>query len=232
MTKRITNYIRRFCLIKNKKMKLQLEKYKEQIKDWPASGYHIMAQYNDETIVVYQSYRNEIGHFAAKNQFFGGAFSLERMTWIKPNFLWMMYRNGWGTKEGQEVVLAIHLKRDAFERYLQNAVYSSFNQVEEQSHEEWKEDVKTSNVRLQWDPDHDPFGAKLERRAIQIGLRNEFIISFSKEDIVLIEDISHFVAEQYELVKNNELDNLMTPLEKPLVFKDGMLNKKLKLSVQ
>ncbi|MCL9805941.1 DUF4291 domain-containing protein [Flavobacterium amniphilum] len=210
-------------------MNLILEKYKEQIKEWPRSGHHIMAQYNDETIVVYQSYRNEIGDFAAQNQFFGGAFSLERMTWIKPNFLWMMYRNGWGKKEGQEVVLAIHLKREAFERYLKNAVYSSFNQVEGQTHEEWKEDVKTSEVRLQWDPDHDPHGDKLERRAIQIGLRNDFIKSYAKEDIVLIEDISGFVTEQYEHVKNNDLDLLMTPLEKPLLFEDQELNLKLKL---
>lgn len=210
-------------------MKLQLEKYTEQIKEWPRSGYHIMAQYNDETIVVYQSYRYEIGDFAAQNQFFGGAFSLERMTWIKPNFLWMMYRNGWGTKEGQEVVLAIHLKRDAFERYLKNAVYSSFNQVEGKTNEEWKEDVKTSDVRLQWDPDHDPYGAKLERRAIQIGLRNDFIKSYAKKDIIMIEDISDFVAEQYKHLKNNNLDLLMMPLEKPLLFEDQELNLKLKL---
>jgi hypothetical protein len=37
-----------------------------------------------------------------------------------------MYRNGWGTKVGQEVVLAIHLKRKAFEAYLEQAVYSSY----------------------------------------------------------------------------------------------------------
>jgi hypothetical protein len=82
-----------------------------------SKGYHIMAQYDDEKIIVYQSYKR-IGDFAVKNQYFGGDFSLERMTWIKPNFLWMMYRNGWGTKEGQECVLAIHLKLEAFKRYL------------------------------------------------------------------------------------------------------------------
>ena len=110
-------------------MKLELEKYTEQIKRWPETGHHIMAQYDDEKIVVYQSYNKEIGNFAVQNQFFGGAFSFERMTWIKPNFLWMMYRNGWGTKDnGQEVVLAIHLKKESFEKYLKNAVYSSYNQ--------------------------------------------------------------------------------------------------------
>ena len=188
-----------------------------------------MAQYDEEKIIVYQSYRPEIGNFAVKNQYFGGAFSLDRMTWIKPNFLWMMYRNGWGRKEGQEVVLAIHLKLEAFEKYLENAVYSSFNQVEGMSMEQWQGAVKTSNVRLQWDPDHDPYGNKLERRAIQIGLRNEFSRSFAKTDILQIEDISPYVAEQYEFEKKNELEQLLIPEEKPLLFKNEELNKKLKL---
>jgi len=212
------------------KMKLQLEKYKEQQKDWPQEGYHIMAQYDDEKIIVYQSYRPEIGHFAVKNQYFGGAFSLERMSWIKPNFLWMMFRNGWGTKEGQEVVLAIHLKRKAFETYLKNAVYSSFKPELYDSYESWQEDIQNSNVRLQWDPDHAPNGEKLSRRAIQIGLRKEFIQSYAKNDIIEIEDISEFVTEQYEYVKSNNLEKLIIPKEKPLIFDDIELNRYLKLS--
>ncbi|WP_103068220.1 DUF4291 domain-containing protein [Aquimarina sediminis] len=210
-------------------MKLQLKKYIEQQKEWPQQGHHIMAQYDDEKIIVYQSYRPQIGNFAIKNQYFGGAFSLERMTWIKPNFLWMMYRNGWGTKEGQEVVLAIHLKKKAFQDYLKNAVYSSFKPELYESYNLWQEDVQKSDVRLQWDPDHDPYGAKLERRAIQIGLRKEFIKSYAKEDIIEIEDISQFVAEQYKLVTAQNLDDLMVPEEKPLIFDDEELNKYLML---
>jgi hypothetical protein len=212
-------------------MNIELKKYNEQIVNWPKSGYHIMAQYDDEKILVYQSYKKEIGDFAVKNQFFGGEFSMERMTWIKPNFLWMMYRNGWGTKEGQESVLAIHLRKEAFENYLRNAVYSSFNQTTGINQEEWQEQVKTSNVRLQWDPDHDPYGMKLERRAIQIGLRNEFIRKFSKDDIILIQDISDFVSQQHHNVINNQLDNLIIPLEKPLIFDDMELNKMLKILI-
>ncbi|PKV50049.1 uncharacterized protein DUF4291 [Aquimarina sp. MAR_2010_214] len=210
-------------------MKLQLKKYKEQQKEWPQNGYHIMAQYDDEKIIVYQSYRPEIGNFAVKNQFFGGAFSLDRMTWIKPNFLWMMYRNGWATKEGQEVVLAIHLKKEAFESYVKNAVYSSFKPELYVSYEAWQEDVANSNVRLQWDPDHDPYGVKLERRAIQIGLRKEYIKRYAKDDVLEIEDVSDFVSEQYKFVKNKDLENLFTPAEKPLIFKDEKLNTYLKL---
>lgn len=211
-------------------MKLNLKKYKEQLSDWPQAGYHIMAQYDNDEIVVYQSYRKEIGQFAVQNQYFGGAFSLERMTWIKPNFLWMMYRNGWGTKENQQCTLAIHLKLDAFKRYLENAVYSSYNDELGVPRDEWQNQIKESSVRLQWDPDHDPFGKKLERRAKQIGLRNEFTLFFTKEDIILIEDISDFVKEQHQFVLNKDLDKLIIPEEKPLQFDDENLTKKFRLN--
>ncbi|WP_458785448.1 DUF4291 family protein [Vallitalea sediminicola] len=29
---------------------------------------------------------------------FGSSFKLNRMTWVKPSFLWMMYRSGWAKK--------------------------------------------------------------------------------------------------------------------------------------
>lgn len=198
-------------------MKLKTKRYKEQIKEWPQTGHHIMAQFDGEKVIVYQSYRPEIGRFAVENQFFGGAFSLDRMTWIKPNFLWMMYRNGWGTKEGQEVVLAIHLKREVFERYLAEAVYSSYQEDLYEDREDWQNAVKNSNIRLQWDPDHDPYGLKLERRAIQLGIRNQDIEKYAKDDILEIEDISLFVEEQYQHVLNHELDKLMVPEEKPFI---------------
>ncbi len=210
-------------------MKLNIKSHKEQIEEWPSEGHHIMAQYNDDEIVVYQSYRPEIGNFAVKNQFFGGAFKYTRMTWIKPNFLWMMYRNGWGAKAGQEVVLAVHLKREAFENYLSQAVYSSFQLDLYKTHENWKNEVENSSIRLQWDPDHDPYGGKLERRAIQIGIRGEHIVKYATEDIIKIEDISDFVKTQHQYVLNNDLDKLMVPEERPYFSKSEEVNKRLRL---
>jgi Domain of unknown function (DUF4291) len=49
-----------------------------------------LAQYDNDSIVVYQAYSPAIGHFAAKHGYFGGDFKLSRMTWIKPNFLWIV----------------------------------------------------------------------------------------------------------------------------------------------
>lgn len=80
-------------------MKLKTKPYLEQQENWVRNGRVILANYDAESIIVYQAYRPSIGHFAAKNGYFGGEFKLSRMTWIKPNFLWMMYRSGWGKKD-------------------------------------------------------------------------------------------------------------------------------------
>ena len=146
-----------------------LESHAAQAQRWPKTGRHILAQFDDASVIVYQAYRPEIGRFAAEHGYFGGAFSLNRMSWIKPNFLWMMYRCGWGTKEGQEVVLAVRLKRAAFDEILAAAVHSSFVPETYGSREEWQSAVAASDVRLQWDLDHDPSGRPLERRAVQLG---------------------------------------------------------------
>src|SRR5689334_15253432 len=101
---------------------LRLESFQAQSARWPAAGRHVLAQFDDETVVVYQAYRPSIGQFAAEHGHFrGGGFSLDRMSWIKPNFLWMMYRCGWAQKDGQAVVLAVWLARSAFDEILAQA---------------------------------------------------------------------------------------------------------------
>ena len=194
-------------------MKLCTEPYLEQVKRWPASGRHILAQFDADSVVVHQAYRPAIGHFAAKNQQFGGEFSFNRMSWIKPNFLWMMYRSGWGTKEGQEVTLAVRLRRAGFDRILQLAVHSSYVPVVHGSSDQWKARFAESAVRLQWDPDHDPGGEKQERRAIQLGLAGDVLRQYGKDWIISIEDISEFVAEQRAHAELNGFANLVTPRE-------------------
>ena len=182
-----------------------------QKESWPKEGKHILAQYADDYVVVYQAYRPEIGLFAAKHQYFGGAFSFTRMSWIIPNFLWMMYRSGWGKKVGQEIALAIYLRRNFFNRILLNAFPST--NINRLPKNDWKQHLLKTNVRLQWDPDHDPFGKPLERRAIQLGLRNEFLVPFKGEGILKIEDISDYVSEQWHLLKSGELNKLSVPKE-------------------
>jgi hypothetical protein len=192
---------------------LVLEPYISQLSRWPQQGKHVLAQFDDSSVVVYQAYRPSIGQFAAEHGWFGGEFSLGRMSWIKPNFLWMMYRSGWGTKEGQEVVLAIWLRRSAFDEILTQAVASSFSGTSPADRKAWQAAVASSHVRLQWDPDHDPTGRAVERRAIQLGLRGIALAQYAQAWILRIEDVSEHVAEQRDVLRRGGLDDLVTPRE-------------------
>ncbi|CAG8644527.1 18285_t:CDS:2, partial [Dentiscutata erythropus] len=181
---------------------LNLELYEIQSKRWPTFGRHIMAQYDESTIIVYQAFKPSIANYA-------------RMTWIKPNFAWMMYRSGWATKTNQERILAIRITLQGFNTILSNAVASSYGQVKNifVSKDDWNLAVKASDVRLQWDPDHDLVGRKLNRRAIQLGIRGKFLEQYSNEWIQNIEDVTEFVKEQHKFVVEEKLDQVMTPFE-------------------
>jgi hypothetical protein len=194
-------------------MNLPTQPYLEQLPRWPKAGQHILAQFDADTVIVYQAYRPAIGKYAAQHQRFGGEFSFSRMSWIKPNFLWMMYRSGWGTKEGQEVTLAVRLRRAGFEEILKRAVHSSYLPEVYGSPERWRAQLAESPVRLQWDPDHDPQGGKQERRAIQLGMAGDVLRSYAQDWIVSIEDISGFVAEQRVHAQASGFAKLVTPLE-------------------
>jgi hypothetical protein len=211
-------------------MNLETDLYSEQVKRWPAEGRHILAQYDEHSIIVYQAYRPAIGRFAIEHGFFGGDFSYSRMSWVKPNFLWMMYRSGWGTKEGQEVILALRLRREFFDGVLAQAVQSSYFEEHYPTREQWQEALQSSCVRLQWDPDHDPSGAKLERRAIQLGLRGEVLKAFGQPALLEVIDMSEFVAEQRPYANAAGLASLRTPTERVYIHSDPGVCRKLGLS--
>jgi uncharacterized protein DUF4291 len=209
--------------------KLAVERYLAQEKRWPAGGRVILANFDADSVVVYQAYRPAIGAFAATRGFFGGEFSLNRMSWIKPNFLWMMHRSGWGVKEGQEITLAVRIKRRAFDDIIAAAVYSSFDPAVYGSLEDWQRRVAESDVRLQWDPDHGPDGRALERRAVQLGMRGEILARYAREWIVDIEDISDFVRIQREVLAKEGVAALTTPREEVYPVDDAQVASRLGL---
>lgn len=210
---------------------MKIEKYNYQQTQLPTQGKHIIAQSDDETITVYQAYNNAIAKFAIANQKFGGnSYSFSRMTWIKPNFMWMMYRAGWATKENQERILAIKIKHEGFNKILREAVHSSFQGSIYKSHEEWKARLAASKVRLQWDPDHNPRGSKLERKAIQLGIRGVTLHQLNKEWITEISDVTDFVKEQHTFAKG-DFSKLEVPFERVQVYKDQAIIDNLGLTI-
>lgn len=206
-------------------MNIPVESCTAQARRWPAEGEHVLAQFDDESIVVYQAYRPSIGHHAIKHGRLGGPdFSFQRMSWVKPNFLWMMYRSGWGTKQGQEMTLGLRIGRTFFDRLLSEAVPSTFEASGLQDRDAWSAAVQSSDVRLQWDPDHAPDGARLARRAVQLGLRGAALAELADAALLEVIDMTDFVAEQRARLAG-DWSQLMTPIERvyPRVARDSVV---------
>lgn len=167
----------------------------------------IRAVYDDKTIRVYQAYNNAIADSALEHGTFKSPpFKMERMTWIKPSFLWMMYRSGWGKKDsGQNRILAIDITREGFEWALEHSLLS--DQAKSYTNkDEWLKIKKATPVRIQWDPERDLQLQPLEHRAIQIGLTNEAVPLYVNEWIQGITDVSELATEIHSLVEGNDLE--------------------------
>jgi len=195
-------------------MDLQTIKYQDYLAKISKEGRYILAQQTNEQILVYQAYNNTIADFAIKNQYFGGdSFNYSRMSWIKPNFLWMMYRCGWASKTNQERVLGIWIDKKDFELILSKSAFTSYKEDIYGNRENWKQALSKNPVRLQWDPDHDIYGNKQERKAIQLGLKGDILKQFGTQMIKSIIDVTDFVKEQKLNIIEKRIDELIVPKE-------------------
>jgi hypothetical protein len=207
---------------------MKTEKYTEQLKRLPETGQQIIASTEKENIIVYQAFNPHIAAYAVTNQQFGGpAYSFNRMSWIKPGFLWMMHRAGWATKEQQEKILAIHLPLIYFKSILEQATISSYKKELFATRESWQQALTTTEVRLQWDPDHDPFGNKQLRKAIQLGMKGILLKKFATEWIVKIEDITPFVTKMHQKVVDQNIGELDVPFEEVIELNDVQIEKRI-----
>lgn len=169
------------------------------------SSRQVRASFTGQSITVYQAYSPQIADAAIAAGTFVAPFKRGRMTWIKPSFLWMMYRSGWATKPGQECVLAIQITRDGFEWALAHAALSHYERGTYASPGQWARAKHASPVRVQWDPDRSVTLAALSRRAIQVGLSGEAVDRYLHEWITDITDITPLAARIHRHVSAGEL---------------------------
>jgi hypothetical protein len=146
------------------------------------------------------------------------------MTWIKPSFLWMMYRSGWATKPGQERVLAITMSRAGFEWALAHSALSHHDPAVYPSHEEWLERKNSTEVRIQWDPERSLLLEPLDHRAIQIGLGGKAARRYVTEWTIGITDVTSLAHEVHELVTVGALRAAAEtlPAERPYPLTDHL----------
>jgi hypothetical protein len=170
----------------------------------------IRADYDDRHVTVYQAYSPAIAAPALAAGRFVPPFKRGRMTWVKPSFLWMMYRSGWATKPDQECVLAVRITRSGFDWAVRAAVPSSVRGV-----------VKP-DVRVQWDPERDLRLGELPYRSLQLGLAGEASRRYVDEWVVGLTDVTSLAHRVHGLVRAGDLDaaRALLPVERPYPMPD------------
>ncbi|MEU1665347.1 DUF4291 domain-containing protein [Streptomyces sparsogenes] len=190
-----------------------------------APPHQIRALYTASTVTVYQAYAPHLGLPAARDGRFPAAWKRDRMTWIKPSFLWMMYRCGWGAKEGQETVLAVEITREGFEWALARSCLSHYERGLHPDQASWKRALKAAPARVQWDPERDLRLRPLPYRSLQLGLAGEAARRYADEWTVSITDVTPLAHEIHALVRRDELDAAakLLPEERPYPAGDDLL---------
>ncbi|MEV5969853.1 DUF4291 domain-containing protein [Streptomyces sp. NPDC051921] len=189
--------------------------------------HQIRAAHTDTTVTVYQAYRPSIGLPAARDGRFPAAWKRDRMTWIKPSFLWMAYRCGWGLKEGQETVLAVEITREGFEWALRHACLSHYVRGLHPDRTAWKRELKSAPARVQWDPERDLHHRPLPHRSLQLGLAGEASRRYADEWTAGIRDVTPLAHEIHALVREGrsaEAERLL-PEERPYPAGDELLGR-------
>ncbi|WP_238010130.1 DUF4291 domain-containing protein [Dactylosporangium sp. AC04546] len=166
----------------------------------------IRAWHTADTVRVYQAYSPSIAIPALEAGRFVPPFKRDRMTWVKPSFLWMMYRSGWATKPGQETVLAVELTRAGFDWAVAAACPSSYQHGEFAGRQEWAERLHASPVRVQWDPERDLHLQPLPYRSLQLGLSGAAVDRYVDEWTVSITDVTGTAHRIRALLRAGETD--------------------------
>jgi len=164
----------------------------------------IYANYDNTGVFVYQAFASHIVANALDKGTFGVGFNMDRMTWIKPSFAWMLYRSGYATKTRQEAILKIKLTHAGFLEILSHSVETSYNPRIYDTPDDWRLTLRKSPVRHQWDPERNLKLGKLERRAIQIGIRGWVVHKYVNEWIIGLEEVTDLAHDIQQAVKNRK----------------------------
>jgi hypothetical protein len=185
--------------------------------------HEIRAAHTATTVTVYQAYAPHIGLVAARDGRFPATWKRDRMTWVKPSFLWMMYRCGWGTKEGQETVLAVEITRAGFEWALERACLAGYDRAVHGEHAVWRRALREAPARVQWDPERDLDLRPLPYRSLQLGLAGEAARRYADEWTVSISDVTERARAIRERVRAGEREaaRALLPEETPYPLPEG-----------
>jgi len=164
----------------------------------------IRANFDKNTIAVYQAYNKQIALPAIKNNRFEKPFSFNRMTWIKPSYLWLMERSNWGLKSNQEYILGIKIYREYWEQALEIGILTHPDKAIYKNGWEWEQAFEKAKVHIQWDPERSLKGAKLNVRSIQVGISRHLIEAYNQSWIHEIIDLTPLTKKIHALCKQGK----------------------------
>lgn len=128
------------------------------------------------------------------------------MTWIKPSFLWLMERSNWGTRSGQERILAVRLRRSGWDEAVSLGVLTHPVPKIHGSADRWETLFADVPVHIQWDPERTLRGAARGHYAIQVGISRHLIDRYVNEWIVEITDKTPTVRKIHALLTSGKAD--------------------------
>jgi hypothetical protein len=104
------------------------------------------------------------------------------------------------------------MSRAGWEEALSLAELTSYMPGVHPDHETWQLRFDRATTRVQWDPERDLRGTKLQHRSIQVGISRAVVDRYVDEWIVTIDDYSPLVTKIRKAMKNGD-----RPLAKRLV---------------
>lgn len=174
----------------------------------------IRADWNVSGIYVYQAFRPATVAAAVTLGTFGPGFGPDRLTWIKPSFGWILHRSEYATAHRQEAIARVHLSHEGFQHILGQSIETVYDPSLFSTCEHWTDTLSRGDVRHQWDPDRDLRGARLEHRALQVGIRGLAIRRYVNEWILGIEDVTPLAREIGQAVRMRRSVLPAVPIER------------------
>lgn len=142
-----------------------------------------------DAVLVWQAHSVAVGQAAIASGIVGGStWSLRRTTRLRLSLPSLLARCGWARRPGRECVLGVWLRREAFDRYLCQAVLDERNEALYGTITGHRLATRWAQVVVSWHPDVDLSGRVLERETVRMGLRESALAAFLGGDVLRVED--------------------------------------------
>lgn len=188
------------------------------VAELPAAGRHLTACWDESSVVLYQAYPAPLAEVALREGRLGGVgWRNDRTSKLRTSFTDLMRRSDAGRGEGREVVLGVHIRREAFDAMLRQAVHAVFPGGVYPNKQSWRLATRHAQVLLDWSGVPGPDGVLLARQAARLGLRDH-ALRHLVANAIGVEDLTGVAR-----ALRDGSPTALVPTEKPYPVEDDAL---------